>query len=232
MTCQSQDINSFPARLIETYRVYSSKAIQAMLETRDLVGFHHACILLFLYVYTHVGRQQPSTTRRNDQLITGVTGADRHRCRRLCSTWRSWRSPVKHPLSQTTSQDSVGVCTVRTSATFMRLVEATRQKCFGVNHTGAVLCLPKSHSERCQSPYTSCICGGFVCWQEEQCDKTAGRLASISPPQALCLTLYTSLDALNSFALEELSCVLCGLCFQVGERKSVQGYRSRNVHLK
>lgn len=67
-----------------------------------------------------------STTIDFDPTISsslgGATEADHHhhhrRCRRLRSTRRRWRFPVKHPLSLTASQDGVGVCTVHTSATF------------------------------------------------------------------------------------------------------------------
>lgn len=88
------------------------------------------------------------------------------------------------------------------------------------------LCLRGSQSKMCQSPYTSWICGSFLCWQEEQCDKTAGRLASIS------LTPGTSLDAVHSagcfkFLTQELSCViflLSLLCILTGNLSETWAY--------
>lgn len=115
----------------------------------------------------------------------------------LLSLWHMKNPMISCEISliQTSSRDCVGVCTVHAPDAFMWFTEAKmslRQSC------RCVLCLRKSQSKSCQSPYTSWICGSFVYWQEEQCDKTAGRLASISPLQALRLTLYTVLDALNS----------------------------------
>lgn len=78
----------------------------------------------------------------SDKLVTGVTGADHHHL--LCCTWRT---PVKHLLSQTSSQDSAGVCTVHNSATFMWFAEAGRQKHLCVNHTGA-WCVYRSPTAR------------------------------------------------------------------------------------
>lgn len=83
-----------------------------------------------------------------------------------------------------------------------------------------VLCLPKSHSERCQSPYTSWIYGSFVCWQEKQSDKTAGRLASISPPPGAPLDAVHIAGCFKFLSLEELSCVIFfqrTLCLLTGE---------------
>lgn len=127
-----------PTDLVEICRIYSANEIQAMLVTRDFVGFMMPVLYCSwcYFTFTPTWDSNNHWLRCNDQLIMGVTGADHHRCRRLRSTWRSWRSPVKHPLSQT-SQDSVGVCTVHTSAIFMWFAEATRQKRLGVNHTGA-----------------------------------------------------------------------------------------------
>lgn len=128
----------------------------------------------------------------------------------------------------------------------MWFAEAARQKAPQRQSYICVLCLPKSHSERCQSPYTSWIYGSFVCWQEKQCDKTAGRLASISPPPGAPLDAVHIAGCFKFLSLEELSCMIffqslfclltgelsecfflsSGGCFQVGERKGVQGYRS------
>lgn len=147
-----------------------------------------------MFRYTHVEHHQPSA----ETLVMCVTGADHHHHRRccLCSTWRSF--PSETPFE---SDFFPRQCRCLYSAHFcyVHVVRRGNQaKSVWRQSHRCVLCIPKSHSERCQSPYTSCICGSFVCWQEEQRDKTARRLASISPPQALCLTLYTSLDALNS----------------------------------
>lgn len=90
----------------------------------------------------------------------------------------------------------------------MRFAEAARQKAPQRQSYICVLCLPKSHSERCQSPYTSWIYGSFVCWQEKQCDKTAGRLASISPPPGAPLDAVHIAGCFKFLSLEELSCMI------------------------
>lgn len=130
------------------------------------------------------------------QLVMGMTGADHH-CH-LCSTWRRWWSPVKHPLSQTSSQDSVGVCTVHKSATFMWFAEATRQKCLSVNHTG-VCCVYPSPTARGVSLHIQAVSvAALSADRRNSMTKQQGDWHPSRPPQALCLTLYTSLDALNS----------------------------------
>lgn len=70
-----------------------------------------------------------------------------------------------------------------------------------------VLCLPKSHSKRRQSLYTSQIWGSFVCWQEEQHYKTERRLASISPPSGALLDALHIAGCTKFLTLEELSCM-------------------------
>lgn len=82
------------------------------------------------------------------------------------------------------------------------------QKCLASITQVLCLCILKSHSERCQSPHTGCIRGSFVCWQEDRRDKTARRLASISPPPGAPLDAVHVAGCFKFLTLEELSCVI------------------------
>lgn len=130
------------------------------------------------------------------------------------------------------------------------------QKCLASITQVLCLCILESHSERCQSPHTGCIRGSFVRWQEDRRDKTARRLASISPPPGAPLDAVHVARCFKFLTLEELSCVislrslfclltgilsdcwghvfyLCWLeqNFQAGEMKEVQGIPFRGMYV-
>lgn len=174
--------------------------------------FRHACILtvagVFHHVYTHVGLQQPSTLIQRSARLWGATEADHHHhlhCRRLRSTRRSWRFPVKHPLSLTASQDGVGVCTVHTSATFT--LQPGKSVLASITQVRVVYTHRVPQREVSVSIYKLylwklCLLTGGTAWQHS--GETGIHLA---PPGAPLDAVHIA-GCFKFLVLEELSCVI------------------------
>lgn len=176
-----------------------------MLVTRDTVGFVMPVFNCSRCFSSCLHPRGTSTTIDVDPTISsslgGATEADHHhhhhrRCRRLRSTRRSWRFPCE------TSFESDCLprrCRCLYSAHFCHVHSATRQKRFGVNHTGARCVYPQSPTARGVSLHIQAVSVEALSADRRNSVTTQrGDWHPSQPPRALRLTLYTSLDALNS----------------------------------
>lgn len=179
-----------------------------MLVTRDIVGFVMPVFNCSRCFSSCLHPRGTSTTIDVDPTISsslgGATEADHHhhhrRCRRLRSTRRSWRFPVKHPLSLTASQDGVGVCTVHTLQPGKSVLASITQ--VRVVYTHRVPQREVSVSIYKLYLWKLCLLTGGTAWQHS--GETGIHLA---PPGAPLDAVHIA-GCFKFLALEELSCVI------------------------
>lgn len=186
-----------------------------MLVTRDIVGFVMPVFNCSRCFSSRLHPRGTSTTIDVDPTISsslgGATEADHHhhhhrRCRRLRSTRRSWRFPCE------TSFESDCLprrCRCLYSAHFCHIHSATRQKRFGVNHTGACCVYPQSPTARGVSLHIQAVSVEALSADRRNSVTTQrGDWHPSQPPPGAPLDAVHIAGCFKFLALEELSCVI------------------------
>lgn len=168
-----------------------------MLVTRDIVGFVMPVFNCSRCFSSCLHPRGTSTTIDVDPTISSSLGGDWSRSSSSSPLSSSPQHTAKLTIPCETSFESD--CLPRRCRCLYSAHSATRQKRFGVNHTGARCVYPQSPTARGVSLHIQAVSVEALSADRRNSVTTQrGDWHPSQPPRALRLTLYTSLDALNS----------------------------------